>query len=102
MYVYDIYSKTMKGMLLVVMLATTIMICATITVLQQHQIAQAFPCVGDGTKEYCTGYHDGAIQAHRDYNTGHDLDVRQYRCTGSADYCNGYNRGYSDEADFLG
>jgi hypothetical protein len=83
------------------MLTTTIMISATITVLQ-HQTAQAFPCVGDSVKEYCTGYHNGAIQAHTDYNTGQDLDVDQHRCTGSAAYCNGYNRGYTDEADFLG
>jgi hypothetical protein len=87
-----------------VMLAMTIiMIYAAITALQQHnQTAQAFPCIGGSVKEYCTGYHDGAIQAYRDFNTGHDLDVDLHPCTGSVDYCNGYNRGYGDEADFLG
>jgi hypothetical protein len=77
-------------------------ISATIIALQQYQTAQAFPCIGDTTKEYCTGYHDGATQAHRDFNTGYDLDVDQHRCMGSVDYCNGYNRGYDDESNFLG
>ena len=86
------------------MLAMTniIMISAAIIVLQNNQTAQAFPFVGDSIKEYCIGYHDGAIQAYRDFNMGHDLDVDQHRCTGSVDYCNGYNRGYGDEANFLG
>jgi hypothetical protein len=88
------------------MLVTTIaiMISATsITLLQYHQTAQAYPCVGGSAKEYCTGYHDGAVHAYTDYNTGHGLDLDQHRCTdNSTDYCNGYNRGYSDEADFLG
>ena len=97
-YVCD--NKIMKRRLLM-MLAMTIMIAATIIV-QQHQTTQAFPCVGDSVKEYCTGYHDGAIQAHRDFTTGHDLDIDQHRCIGSVDYCNGYNRGYCDEANFLG
>jgi hypothetical protein len=44
----------------------------------------------------------GAIQAHRDFKTVDDLDVDQHRCTGSKEYCTGYNRGYSDEEDFLG
>lgn len=90
-----------------ILLVTTIMISATTTItilLQQyHQIAQAYPCVGGGAKEYCTAYHDGANQAYRDYKTGHDLDIDQHRCTNNNnDYCNGYARGYSDEADFLG
>jgi hypothetical protein len=85
-----------------------IMISATTTitiVLQQqhHQIAQAYPCVGGSTKEYCTGYHNGAILAYRDFNAGNDLTVGQHPCRGnSTDYCNGYIRGYNDEADFLG
>jgi hypothetical protein len=82
------------------------MISATINtiVLQQcHQTAHAYPCVGGSVKEYCTGYHDGAVQAYGDYKIGHDLDVDQHPCKGnSTQYCNGYNRGYSDEADFLG
>jgi hypothetical protein len=78
----------------------------TISTLQQqpyYQTAQAYHCVGDSAKEYYTGYHDGAILAYRDFNTGHDLDKSQHPCTGnSTDYCNGYIRGYNDEADFLG
>ena len=88
------------------MLVTIIMISTAIAIIQQYlhyQTAQAYPCVGDGTKEYCTAYHDGAVQAYRDYKIGHDLDIGQHSCTGnSTQYCNGYNRGYSDEADFLG
>ena len=80
--------------------ATTI---AVVLLQQQYpQTAQASPCNGDSGKEYCTGYHNGAIQAHRDYKTGDDLDVDQHRCTGSMEYCSGYKRGYSDEQDFLG
>ena len=67
-----------------------------------RQTAQASPCNGDNGKEYCTGYHAGAIQAHKDFNTGDDLDVDQHRCTGSTEYCSGYGRGYNDEQDFLG
>ncbi len=103
----------MKGteQLLSVTLATTtvviIMISAITTIalslLQQYpQTAQAFPCNGNNGKEYCTGYHDGAVQAHRDFKTGDDIDVDEHRCTGSTEYCNGYDRGYSDEEDFLG
>ena len=91
-------------------LTKTILIsAASITALmlpQQYlqQIAKAFPCVGDNnlTEEYCIGYHDGAIQAHRDFHTGHGLDLDQHRCTASALYCDGYSRGYNDQADFLG
>jgi hypothetical protein len=79
-----------------------IMISSILTVQQQYQIAYAFPCVGEGVEEYCTGYHDGAIQAHRDYNSGNNLGIDHHPCTSSADYCGGYNRGYSDEVDFLG
>src|SRR5919198_1992964 len=95
----------MKGKLLVTLTTTIIMIYVimTITILQQHpQTAQASPCIGDNGKEYCTGYQDGAIQAHKDFKTGDDLGVDQHQCTASVDYCNGYNRGYNDEQDFLG
>jgi hypothetical protein len=88
---------------LLVMLAMATMIFAAITVLQQYyQTAQAYPCVGHSAKEYCTGYHDGAVQANRDYKTGNDLDLDQHRCTAAALYCHGYSRGYNDQADFLG
>jgi hypothetical protein len=103
---YAIHSKTMKGILLT-MLVTIIMISTAIAIIQQYpphyQTARAYPCIGDGTKEYCTGYHDGAVQAYRDYKIGHDLVLHPHPCKGnSTQYCNGYNRGYSDEADFLG
>ena len=94
---------------LLVIITVIIMISATITVtvvLQQqqyYQIAHAYPCVGGNTIEYCTGYHNGAVLAYRDFNTGNDLAVDHHPCTGnSTDYCNGYVRGYNDEADFLG
>jgi hypothetical protein len=74
-----------------------------VTAIVERQTAQAFPCVGGSVREYCTGYHDGAVQGYTDYKKGHDLDVDQHRCTdNSSDYCNGYNGGYTDEADFLG
>ena len=99
----------MKGTrLLSLILAATIVIMisaatAIEALLQQYpQTAEAFPCNGYNGKEYCTGYHDGAIQAHRDFKTGDDMDVDQHRCTGSEEHCNGYDRGYSDEEDFLG
>ena len=93
----------MKGTILLV---TTMILISAITALQHHsQTAKAFPCIGRSVKkiDYCTGYHDGAIQAHRDSNSGLDLDIRQHPCTrNSTDYCSGYVRGYNDEADFLG
>ena len=93
---------------LLVIITVIIMISATTTitiVLQQqyYQIAHAYPCLGGNTIEYCTGYHNGAVLAYRDFNTGNDLAADQHPCTGnSTDYCNGYVRGYNDEADFLG
>ena len=103
---YAIGSKTMKERLAMNLIMTVIMISATgiaLLAIQYHQTAHAYPCVGGSVKEYCTGYHDGAILAYRDFNTGHNLDISQHPCThNSTDYCNGYNRGYSDEADFLG
>ena len=90
-------------MLLFVTTITVIISATSITLsLQYYQTAQAYPCVGDHVKEYCIGYHDGAIQAKRDFQTGQDLDIDQHSCTRTTLYCNGYNRGYSDEADFLG
>ena len=93
----------MKWTLLLVTTVITISATSITLLLQYNQTAQAFPCVGDHVKEYCTGYHDGAVQANRNFKTGEDLDINQHRCTGDSSlYCNGYNRGYSDEADFLG
>ena len=94
----------MKWILLLVTTIITISATTGITLLlQYYQTAQAFPCIGDYVKEYCTGYHDGAIQANRDFKTGQDLDIDQHSCAHNVTlYCNGYNRGYNDEADFLG
>ena len=98
----------MKATLLVmtvIIMIYTATTTTTITALQQHyQTAQAFRCIGGSLKiDYCIGYHAGAIEAHRDFNLGHDLAIYQHQCTpSSTDYCNGYDRGYSDEADFLG
>ena len=94
----------MKWILLLVMTIITISATTIITLLlQYYQTAQAFPCIGDHVKEYCIGYHDGAIQANRDFKTGQDLDIGQHSCADNVTlYCNGYNRGYNDEADFLG
>ncbi|HJT49231.1 MAG TPA: hypothetical protein VJ729_13690 [Nitrososphaeraceae archaeon] len=84
-----------------IILATAVIIFVAITILQQYyQTAQAFPCIGHNAKEYCTGYHDGAVQATRDYKIANDL--HQHECTDSDLYCNGYSRGYNDQADFLG
>ena len=69
----------MKGTQLSVMLATipivimisTAITIATLSLLQQYlQTVQAFPCIGNSGKGYCVGYHDGAVQAHRDYGNG--------------------------------
>ena len=93
----------MKQMLLTMLLAMAIIIFAAIPLLQKYyKTAQAFPCVGQSTKEYCTGYHDGAVQANRDYKTGNDLDSDRHKCTDDNVYCDGYSRGYNDQADFLG
>ena len=82
-----------------------IMFIAALALSEQHiHKAQAFPCIGDANKEYCIGYHSGAIQAHRDYNSGDDNNIGsdQQQCKANPEYCKGYDRGYNDEADFLG
>ena len=90
-------------MMMLLLLAMATIMFVTTTVLQQHyQTAQAFPCLGHTANEYCTGYHDGAVQATRDYKITNDLGVDQHECTASVLYCNGYSRGYNDQADFLG
>ena len=82
-------------------MSITIIFCSLLLQLYPQK-AQAFPCIGDILKEYCIGYHDGAIQAHRDYNNGNDISLDQHRCTIKPEYCKGYDRGYNDEMDFLG
>jgi hypothetical protein len=83
------------------MVAMTIAVMIFDISLQQYpQTAQAFPCIGNSAKVYCAGYHDGGIQAHKDFKSGDDADTDEHTCTDSAEYCNGYDRGYSDEEDF--
>lgn len=53
-------NKPMKTRLLITW-AIVIMIIR-VTAIVERQTAQAFPCVGGSVKEYCTGYHDGAVQ----------------------------------------
>jgi hypothetical protein len=90
------YDTSAACSLMVVIIVLFVMISITNT-------AQAYPCRGHSAREYCIGYHDGAIQAHRDYNSGNDWDHEQHRCTHDTnEYCNGYIRGYIDEEDFLG
>ncbi|HJT47426.1 MAG TPA: hypothetical protein VJ729_04530 [Nitrososphaeraceae archaeon] len=87
------------------MSATTfiIFVASIMLLLEYPRNAQAFPCIGDHVKEYCIGYHDGAVQADRDYKTGNDIDIDQHPCSRNiTEYCHGYNSGYNDEADFLG
>jgi hypothetical protein len=96
--------KAMKKRLLA-MTITIMTTTATIAMLIQQypQSAEAFPCIGDVMKkEYCIGYHDGAIQAHKDFNSSNDISLDQHGCVINSEYCRGYGRGYSDEADFLG
>jgi hypothetical protein len=64
--------------------------------------AYAFPCEGGIGKEYCRGYHAGAIQADKDDNANRNLDLSQHRCTSTIQqYCQGFVNGYNDEADLL-
>ena len=70
--------------------------------------SSAFPCEGGTGVEYCSGYHDGAVQADRDdaemsKGTG-SVDVNKHLpCVNSIpDYCRGFIKGYNDEADILG
>ena len=67
-----------------------------------------FPCAGGTGVEYCSGYHDGAVQADRDYaemskETG-SVDVNKHLpCVNSnPDYCTAFIKGYDDEANILG
>jgi hypothetical protein len=72
------------------------------------KISPPFPCAGGTGVEYCSGYHDGAVQADRDdaemsKGTG-SVDVNKHLpCVNSnPDYCRGFIKGYDDEADILG
>jgi hypothetical protein len=99
-----IEGRTVKWPLFMILVTIVTMFLTNATVPNPHnQIAQAFPCVGDGSKEYCAGYRDGAIQAKEDYRAGNDLNSDQHACShNSTKYCSGYNKGYNDEANFLG
>src|SRR5437764_735975 len=53
-----------------------------------------FPCVGGNGKNYCVGYHDGAVQADNDDNAHRNLDVSQHPCIGhTPQYCQGFVKG---------
>lgn len=89
-------------------LLTTITVTATImSVLIPYQTAHAFPCAGGSGKDYCSGYHKGAVQADKDdSNAGKVQDggnIFSSTCQSghTADYCSGWNRGYNDEAGVL-
>ena len=82
-------------------MSLTLLVSCLLLYLCPHK-AQAFPCIGDTLKEYCMGYHDGAIQAHRDYNSGDDFSLDQHGCSINPEYCIGYDKGYNDEVVFLG
>ncbi|MBV9178839.1 MAG: hypothetical protein JO297_17570 [Nitrososphaeraceae archaeon] len=57
-----------------------------------------FPCVGGNGKNYCVGYHDGAVQADNDDNANRDPHVSQHLCLNhTPQYCQGYLKGYNDE-----
>ena len=57
-----------------------IFITSTTLLLEYPQTAHAFLCVGGQVKEYCIGYYNGAIQAHKDFNTEQDLDISRHTC----------------------
>jgi hypothetical protein len=60
------------------------------------------PCVGGSGKNYCVGYHDGAVQADNDDNANRNLDVSQHPCIGhTPQYCQGFVKGYNDEVGDL-
>jgi hypothetical protein len=76
--------------------------CTTIVVLPQ---AHAFPCSGGSGKDYCSGYHKGAVQADKDFanpGTGPG-EVFDSKCPSghTHTYCDGWTRGYDDEAKQL-
>jgi hypothetical protein len=62
-----------------------------------------FPCVGGSGKNYCVGYHDGAVQADNDdNNTSRNLDVSLHPCIGhTPQYCQGFVKAYNDEVEDL-
>jgi hypothetical protein len=61
-----------------------------------------FPCSGGSGKNYCVGYHDGAVQADNDDNVHRNLDVSQHPCIGhTPQYCQGFVKGYNDEVGDL-
>jgi hypothetical protein len=64
--------------------------------------AHAFPCAGGSGKNYCTGYHEGAVAADNDDSSGRSVGFRGCPVNHSAEYCRGYERGYNDEAGVLG
>jgi hypothetical protein len=90
----QLLSVTLATTTVVVVIIISAITTIALSLLQQYaQTAQAFPCNGNNGKEYCAGYHDGAVQAHRDFKTADDMDVDQHQCKGSTEYCNEYDKG---------
>jgi hypothetical protein len=95
-----INNKWEKEMQRLALLTTITVTAAIMSVLIPYQTAHAFPCTGGSGKEYCRGYHTGAVQADKDNAKG-NVDVSQHPCSSSVDYCSGFTRGYDDEAGML-
>jgi hypothetical protein len=60
-----------------------------------------FPCVGGSGKNYCVGYHDGAVQADKDDTAGTGVAFTGCPPGHNREYCAGYQRGYNDESYIL-
>jgi hypothetical protein len=72
---------------------------------QSHSLptspSTGFPCVGGSGKNYCTGYHAGAVAADNDDSAGRGVGFHGCPAGHIAQYCQGYERGYNDEAGDL-
>jgi hypothetical protein len=71
----------------------------------QLQHVQAYPCSGGSGKEYCNGFHKGAVQADKDFaNPGSGPgEIFDSTCPSghSQTYCDGWNKGYNMESQAL-
>jgi len=66
-------------------------------------VAHAFPCSGGSGKEYCSGYHKGALQADKDWANPHSgKEIFSSKCPSghTTEYCNGWTRRYDKESQF--
>src|SRR5438093_5828813 len=62
--------------------------------------AEHFSCEGGTGDIYCSGYHDGAVQADDDYNNHGFIDQAKHPCKSMTEFCAGYSKVNEDEADF--